>query len=190
MNESERVFHKLHGYGEIIKKTADKIYVSFDGKQLIFDFPGAFEKGYLSAVDDEIKKCFQNDAASEGSISVRDTMLDAASYTEGNCEITESILRKEIEAFAQKRDWTVKDGQNGSIGSYWIKDGNDRMVSIEPKSYGWLIGIRNNLFSDVDDPATCMLMQPAGEHRFDKHKITKNFWIVTNPIDLLSFLHQ
>ena len=49
------VFHNLYGEG-IVKKIIDnKLYVSFDGKQRIFIYPDAFEKGYLSFAAAAIK---------------------------------------------------------------------------------------------------------------------------------------
>ena len=44
-----KVHHKEYGDGEVIKTTTEKIYVKFSGKQLIFPYPAAFEKGYLTA---------------------------------------------------------------------------------------------------------------------------------------------
>ena len=64
------------------------------------------------------------------------------------------------------------------------------MLSIEPKRYGWLLGISNYLFKDLDDPETCSLKPPVGIHRVDTHKRTKNFWKVTDLEDLLIFLRQ
>lgn len=42
------VHHKLYGDGEVIKITANNIYVSFGGKNRIFPYPKSFDKGYLS----------------------------------------------------------------------------------------------------------------------------------------------
>lgn len=42
------VHHKLYGDGEVIKITANNIYVSFGGKNRIFPYPESFDKGYLS----------------------------------------------------------------------------------------------------------------------------------------------
>ena len=103
---------------------------------------------------------------------------------------TSTNLESEIYKFAKTREWDVVHGQNGSAGSYWIKEGRFRMLSIEPKRYGWLIGIGNSLFRDLDNIQTCRLNLPAGEHRWDKHKRTKNFWKVTELEDLLVFLGQ
>lgn len=47
-NENDVVFHKNHGKGFIVKYTDNNVYVDFDGKQLIFPYPEAFDKGYLS----------------------------------------------------------------------------------------------------------------------------------------------
>ena len=99
---------------------------------------------------------------------------------------TRAIWETEIINFADKRGWEVVPGTRGSTGSYWIKDGRFRMVSIEPKSYGWLIGISNQLFVS----ATCLLKLPIGEYRYDKHKLTKNFWKVTSLKELVDFLKQ
>lgn len=101
-----------------------------------------------------------------------------------------ALIEELIYAFAQKRDWTVVLGAGGCSGSYWIKDGRYRMVSIEPKNYGWLIGINNRLFVDIDDETTCYLRVPNGVHRFDKHKLTKNFWTVSSSDSIISFLQQ
>lgn len=101
-----------------------------------------------------------------------------------------TTLETEIMKFADKRGWEVIPGSRGSTGAYWIKDGRFRMVSIEPRNYGWLIGISNMLFVKLEDPDTCMLKQPAGEYRYDKHKLTKNFWKVTTQKDILDFLRQ
>lgn len=60
-------------------------------------------------------------------------------------------LESEIYKFAKTHEWSVVHGQNGSTGSYWIKEGRYRMLSIEPKKYGWLIGIGNSMFQDLDD---------------------------------------
>ena len=43
-----KVHHKLYGAGEVTKITEDKLYVSFGGKNRIFPYPEAFDKGYLS----------------------------------------------------------------------------------------------------------------------------------------------
>lgn len=99
-------------------------------------------------------------------------------------------LESEIINFAERHGWEVIRGMNGSLGSYWIKDGKYRMVSIEPRNYGCLIGISNMLFTDLFNEKTCMLKLPRGEHRFDKHKLTKIFWKVTSEEDLLIFLKQ
>ena len=47
------VHHKLYGNGEVTKITEDKLYVSFSGKNRIFPYPEAFDKGYL-LVDEPI----------------------------------------------------------------------------------------------------------------------------------------
>ncbi len=47
-NETDVVFHKDHGKGIIVKYTEGKIYVDFGGRQLIFPYPEAFDKGYLT----------------------------------------------------------------------------------------------------------------------------------------------
>ena len=103
-------------------------------------------------------------------------------------------VKKDIELlifkFAKKKGWEVVHGARGSKGSYWIKDGRYRMASIEPKKYGWLVGISNLLFRDLDDISTCRLIVPEGEYRFDKHKLTKNFWKVTDEDNLIAFLQQ
>lgn len=99
-------------------------------------------------------------------------------------------LETEIFTFAKKHEWSVVHGSNGSAGSYWIKDGRYRMVSIEPKSYGWLIGIGNQLFVDIEDPATCMLKSPIGEHHYVHYKRTKHFWSITDRNALIEFLYQ
>lgn len=44
-----KVHHKEYGDGEVIKTTEEKIYVRFAGKQMIFPYPEALEKGYLTA---------------------------------------------------------------------------------------------------------------------------------------------
>ena len=95
-----------------------------------------------------------------------------------------------IFGFAKKQGWEVIHGARGSKGSYWIKDGRYRMASIEPKKYGWLVGISNLLFRDLDDTSTCRINVPEGDYRFDKHKRTKNFWKVTDIDSLIMFLQQ
>ena len=45
-----------------------------------------------------------------------------------------AVTEELIYHFAQKRGWVVVSGSGGSLGSYWIKDGRYRMVSIEPKN--------------------------------------------------------
>ena len=45
------VFHKEYGCGKIIETTDKKVYVDFGGKNRIFDYPSAFDKGYLVADD-------------------------------------------------------------------------------------------------------------------------------------------
>jgi hypothetical protein len=102
----------------------------------------------------------------------------------------ETAFEAEIFGFAHRHEWNVVHGCNGSTGSYWIKDGRYRMVSIEPKSYGWLIGIGNQLFVDIEDPATCMLKPPVGEYYFVQYKRTKHFWSVKNRDALLAFFYQ
>ncbi len=82
MNEMAGVCHKLHGYGEIVKKTDDKIYVSFNGKQLIFDYPGAFEKGYLIAVQSNAKEELTSRIPSAEHTDVREIVLDASDHIE------------------------------------------------------------------------------------------------------------
>jgi hypothetical protein len=64
------------------------------------------------------------------------------------------------------------------------------MVSIEPKSYGWLIGIGNQLFVDIEDPATCMLKPPVGEYHYVQYRRTKHFWSITDRNALMKFLYQ
>lgn len=46
-----KVFHKKYGYGKVTKTTYEKIYVDFSGKKRIFDYPDAFDKGYILAVE-------------------------------------------------------------------------------------------------------------------------------------------
>ncbi len=48
---SMKVFHKVYGYGKVIKTTDEKVYVDFSGKKRIFDYPNAFDKGYLLTDD-------------------------------------------------------------------------------------------------------------------------------------------
>ena len=43
----KKVFHKKYGYGTVIKTKEEKVYVDFGGKKRIFDYPSAFDKGYL-----------------------------------------------------------------------------------------------------------------------------------------------
>lgn len=43
----EGVYHKDYGNGRVVKRTTEKIYVDFNGKQRIFLYPEAFEKEYL-----------------------------------------------------------------------------------------------------------------------------------------------
>lgn len=50
MTVHTKVHHKEHGEGVVIKTTASKVYVVFNGKQMIFDYPEAFEKGYLEVL--------------------------------------------------------------------------------------------------------------------------------------------
>ena len=102
----------------------------------------------------------------------------------------ESAFEMEIFEFAKKHEWSVVRGSNGSAGSYWIKDGRYRMVSIEPKSYGWLIGIGNQLFVDIEKSTTCMLKPPVGEYHYVHYKRTKHFWSVIDRNALLEFLNQ
>ena len=99
-------------------------------------------------------------------------------------------FENEIFGFAKKHGWDTVRGLRGSTGSFWIKDGRYRMISLEPKSYGWLIGISNMLFTDTDDETTCTIKRPVGEHRYDKHKLTHNFWKVTNQEEFIRFLRQ
>lgn len=54
MNTSMKVFHKEYGYGIVTKTQNEKIYVDFGGKKRIFDYPDAFDKGYL-LTDDTIE---------------------------------------------------------------------------------------------------------------------------------------
>ena len=54
MSTSMKVFHKVYGYGKVIKITDEKVYVDFSGKKRIFDYPSAFDKGYL-LTDDTIE---------------------------------------------------------------------------------------------------------------------------------------
>lgn len=51
MSTSMKVFHKVYGYGKVIKITDEKVYIDFSGKKRIFDYPSAFDKGYLLAED-------------------------------------------------------------------------------------------------------------------------------------------
>ena len=51
-----KVHHKEYGDGEVIKTTAEKIYVKFSGKQMIFPYPEALEKGYLTASGFSVNK--------------------------------------------------------------------------------------------------------------------------------------
>lgn len=46
--EEKLVFHREHGEGHIIKVSETKVYVDFGGKVLIFEYPEAFDKGYLT----------------------------------------------------------------------------------------------------------------------------------------------
>ena len=46
---SKKVHHKEYGDGEVVKIEPNKIYVAFARGQRIFDYPDAFENGYLSA---------------------------------------------------------------------------------------------------------------------------------------------
>ena len=41
------MYHKHYGKGRVVKRTTEKIYVDFNGKQRIFLYPEAFEKEYL-----------------------------------------------------------------------------------------------------------------------------------------------
>ena len=43
----EKVYHKEYGYGEVVRVVSSKIYVLFGSVQRIFDYPDAFDKGYL-----------------------------------------------------------------------------------------------------------------------------------------------
>lgn len=77
------VFHNLYGEG-IVKKIIDnKLYVSFDGKQRIFIYPDAFEKGYLSFAAAAIKDKESNhnkdhNLPADKQTGVREIILDAA----------------------------------------------------------------------------------------------------------------
>lgn len=50
------VHHKEYGDGEVIKTTEEKIYVKFSGKQMIFPYPEALDKGYITAYEVPEKK--------------------------------------------------------------------------------------------------------------------------------------
>lgn len=82
MNESTRVCHKLHGYGEIVKTTEDKVYVSFNGKQLIFGYPDAFEKGWLTVVESRTSKETAGNVPSGDHKDIREIILDASDHIE------------------------------------------------------------------------------------------------------------
>ena len=41
------VEHKAYGKGRVVKINTDRIFVSFNGVEKMFYYPGAFEKGFL-----------------------------------------------------------------------------------------------------------------------------------------------
>ena len=47
-----KVHHKDYGDGVVTKITDDKLYAVFSGKQRIFPYPQAFDKGYLLLIDE------------------------------------------------------------------------------------------------------------------------------------------
>ena len=55
MSVPTKVHHKEYGDGEIKKITDAKVYVLFNGKQRIFDYPEAFDKGYLTPIEGEVQ---------------------------------------------------------------------------------------------------------------------------------------
>lgn len=48
ITETSVVYHQNYGKGVVSKIKDEKIYVEFNGKPYIFNYPDAFEKGYLS----------------------------------------------------------------------------------------------------------------------------------------------
>ena len=48
ITETSAVYHQNYGKGVVSKIKDEKIYVEFNGKPYIFNYPDAFEKGYLS----------------------------------------------------------------------------------------------------------------------------------------------
>ena len=48
ITETSVVYHQNYGKGVVSKIKGEKIYVEFNGKPYIFNYPDAFEKGYLS----------------------------------------------------------------------------------------------------------------------------------------------
>ena len=59
------VYHKIYGYGEVIKSNDEKIYVDFNGKKRIFDYPEAIIKEYLVAANVEINSTGENISTEE-----------------------------------------------------------------------------------------------------------------------------
>lgn len=48
ITETSVVYHQNYGKGVVSKITDEKIYVKFNGNTYIFNYPEAFERGYLS----------------------------------------------------------------------------------------------------------------------------------------------
>ena len=126
-----RVQHSLYGKGEVVKITDDKLYVSFGNKQRIFQYPDAFEKGYLSA-DIEIE-------------SVKETPSDELS---GQMPETRKKTMKKpsvdetVETFSSlTKEYGVLDSSKSGGGHNRFrlgKEGSEKALFLACSRAGWM----------------------------------------------------
>ena len=127
----EKVHHKDYGNGEVLRITSDKIYVSFGGAQRIFDYPDAFDKGFLSA-DVEIE--------SSKELSIVDIVKPAQDDNKKTKKkLSQPETTETFESLAKK--YTVLDHSRlfgGHDRFYLGKEGRDKSMFLACSRVGWM----------------------------------------------------
>ena len=126
-----RVRHSFYGKGEVVKITDDKLYVSFENKQRIFQYPDAFEKGYLSA-DIEIE-------------SVKKTLPDDLSGQmpeTGKKIVKKQSVDETVETFGSlTKEYGVLDSSKSGGGHNRFrlgKEGREKALFLACSRAGWM----------------------------------------------------
>lgn len=138
METPEKVYHKEYGYGEVVRSEPCKIYVSFGGIQRIFDYPEAFDKGYLRTTR-EIESSIESPVDE----NAKSTLKDNKSMKKKPADINETAET----IYSLANEYGVLDDKNTKTDHkrfYLGKEGREKSQFLLCARAGWLCVYFNN----------------------------------------------